>query len=330
MRTAIALLAAIITAPALAQTPPKRFADIPVFAGAKSVGTDTSDLGAEGPMQMLASVRNLEARFREVAAYEIAAHPETVYSYYTQRLGGKNIDSLEDADFTLLAPGTASGVFRLPTFHHVDAKGKALLASRPQYEGGWLRAALVLWGMRDTGGDVTSFAVGVLDTGVTSDWSSYKPRTRLVIMSTRYPNPPRGGTTLGQALGEAMTSAVKDAVKETLVAPLHEMLKEAFGAPDEATLGVAIYPGAQFDERTSNRTSRNGTRFYSYMSDDDQAQVINFYRDKTHVPPTNLGADGTVFVIDGQMPFPRSAVYVNRNTVPGRHAKSIITVRKGT
>ena len=150
MRIAQALLTAIAAAPALlrAQTipAPKLLAEVPIFADAKRVQTDTSDAGAEGPMHVLAAARHLKTRAQEIVAYEVPAHPEAVLEFYAHRLGARLPKDFDELDFTRQKPGTSSDVFFLPIEHHVDEKGRATLASRPKYEGEWIAVVVFMWG----------------------------------------------------------------------------------------------------------------------------------------------------------------------------------------
>ncbi len=318
----LVLLALSATA-AVAQTPtlPKTLAAIPVFAGAKSVPTDTEDLVPAQFAEMMITDQ-LKIRSREYVAYEVAAHPEAVYEFYAQRLGGADNMDLEELNYTRLKPGQTSTVLREPNAHEINAKQRAVLGSRPQHGGGFIKDAVFNWATRQANGDITALAIGIRDFGVAADWSSYSPRTRLMLIRTTYVNPGKQAPAVADVLAKEMMKGMTDAIKEAFTADSMAL------APSESILGVAMYPGSQYDGRTSAQTSRSNAASYVFHSDDDPAQIIQFYRQRLSAPTTNLGADGTVFVIEGSLPMPRFAVYVNQNTVRGGSAKTIITVRR--
>lgn len=319
----LVLLALSATA-AVAQTPPlpKTFAAIPVFANAKPVPTDSEDLVPAQFVEMMIT-EELKIRSREVVAYEVAAHPEAVYEFYVQRFGGSDNMDLEELNYTRLKPGQTSSVFRGPNAHKIDAKQRAVLGSRPQHDGEFIRAAVFAWATRDADADITALAVGIRDFGVADDWSTYSPRTRLILIRTTYFNPGKQAPAVAEVLAKEVTKAMTNAIVEAFTAD------SMAPAPSESTLGVAVYPGSQYNARTSAHTSRSNVAFHVFHSDDDPARIIQFYRERLGTPPTNMGADGTVFVMEGSLPMPRVAVYVNQNTVRGRAARSIITVRRG-
>jgi hypothetical protein len=321
MRQLVLLALSATAAVAQTQPLPKTLAAIPVFAGAKSVPTDTEDLGPAQFVEMMIT-DELKIRSREYVAYEVKAHPEAVYEFYAQRFGGADSADLEELNYTRLKPGQTSTVFSGPNAHEINAKQRAVLGSRPQLRGEFLRSAIFNWATRQTNGDITVLALGILDKGVAADWSSYSPRTRLILIRTTYVNPGKQAPAVADVLAKEMMKGMTDAIKEAFTAD------SMAPAPSESILGVAMYPGSQYDARTSAQTSRSNAASYVFHSDDDPAQIIEFYRQRLSAPTTNLGADGTVFVIEGSLPMPRFAVYVNQNTVRGGSAKTIITVRR--
>lgn len=323
-RALLALAAVCIATPAIAQTP-KTFRDIPVYPGATRVAIDSSTDVSSLEMRTQAG-DSLPIRSSETAAYEIAAHPEAVFSFYRQRLGGNVEYGMEDTDFESLARGAATPVIRGENFHDMTdqpgdlgieavsaARKRALFLGRQplgpdQYfsDGGFE------WMVKETNGDISRLGIHISDAGL-EPWTRYTPRTRLVIARTTYVDP----ATAGQDADDRRSSEMEIAIRKDV---------EALGAgPDQATLGVPPYPGATFDARNSAGMSRGETKYYFYFTNDDVASVVAFYQQRLGKAPTDVGGGEQGFVLEGRMPFPAHGVFVKPNTtMPG--GRTVITV----
>lgn len=209
------VLLALSASAAVAQTPtlPKTLAAIPVFAGAKAVPTDTEDLAPAQFVEMM-SGNELKLRSRKSVAYEVAAHPEAIYEFYAQRLGGVDTMNLEELNYTRLKPGQTSSVFRGPNSHEVTAKQRAVLGSRPQHDGEFIKNAVFTWATREANGDIIALAVALRDFGVAADWSTYSPRTRLMLIQSTYVSPDKQAPAVADVLAKEMTQGMMNAIKE--------------------------------------------------------------------------------------------------------------------
>ena len=136
---------------------------------------------------MIATVPD-SVRSRELIVYELKVYPEFVYGYYKERLGGDEQFDKADFDYTRLAPGATTIVMRSTNYHFgLDAKKRAVFGTRPPLQhGDWLDIGAFLWTTKEPNGDVSNYMLSVRDAGVAPDWSSYTPRTRIVMMRTTY------------------------------------------------------------------------------------------------------------------------------------------------
>jgi len=125
----IALAVAICTMlahAASAQTPkqqgsiatPRAASQVPIFAGAKRVASDSTDKQGWEQFTQIEMHALDSLRSQESFAYEVAAHPEDVYKFYMEKLGGQGHRMWSDFDFDVIAaPGATTIVYRWPNYY---------------------------------------------------------------------------------------------------------------------------------------------------------------------------------------------------------------------
>jgi hypothetical protein len=203
MRIPIALfVVSVLAAPALAQnakpTPIKSGAAIPIYPGATRVATQPTD--GEGWEEFSSMMKDhLDSlRSEEMITYEVLAHPEVVYPFYRDKLGGQEHYLWSDFYYTELPRGGTTVIFRLPQFWlKPGANTKTVFATRPTFEkpDQWVCIATFMWLVKEQSGDVTGIMVSVRDAGtvrsagISKKPLSYSPRTRIVIKRATWVDP---------------------------------------------------------------------------------------------------------------------------------------------
>lgn len=203
MKIPIALLVlSVSTAPVWAQnakpTPIKSVAAIPIYPGATRVATQPTD--AEGWEEFSSMMKDQldSLRSGEMITYEVLAHPEVVYPFYRDKLGGQQHYLWGDFDYPALPRGGTTVIFRRPLFWiKPSAKDKTVFAARPTFENPdrWICLATFMWLVKEQSGDVTGIMVSVRDAGtvrsagIAKAPQSYSPRTRIVIKRATWVDP---------------------------------------------------------------------------------------------------------------------------------------------
>lgn len=176
----------------------KTVAAIPVFAGAKRVASEKTD--REGWEAWSSAMKDKldSLRSEEVVTYEVLTHPENVYDFYRDKLGGQQHRMWSDFDYSELARGATTVIWRYPRFWiKPTTKTKAIFANRPVVDkpDQWLCFATFMWLVREQSGDVSGIMVSVRDAGtvraegIAKDPVSYSPRARIVIKRATWVDP---------------------------------------------------------------------------------------------------------------------------------------------
>jgi hypothetical protein len=207
MRIPIALLVVSVSAapayaqdakPASAPAAIKSVAAIPMYPGAERVAAQPTDV--EGWEQFSSMMKDQldSLRSEEMISYEVLAHPEVVYTFYRDKLGGQEYRMWSDFDYTKLAHGGTTVVFRHPWFWIKPSENtKTVFATRPTFEkpDQWVCIATFMWLVKEQSGDVTGIMVAVRDAGtirsagIAKKPLSYSPRTRIVIKRATWVDP---------------------------------------------------------------------------------------------------------------------------------------------
>lgn len=182
---------------------PVTYSTIPVYAGAKAVAVEEDEnTTAENPgfvRQNTRTHREMKARSVEVKAYEVAAPLEDVYAFYFAKLGGTEQWNDENTSDSNLKPGKASPTLLEKSEHEFDTplidprdgnkeipgsvkRATLKRSARKPFSGdSWLEHAGFHWSTREANGDVSDSFVTITDEGLANDWSSWSPRTRILI-----------------------------------------------------------------------------------------------------------------------------------------------------
>lgn len=131
--------------------------------------------------------------------YTVAAPAEEVHAFYLGKLGGKVEHDSSDS-FENVKPGGSTPVLRHLRAHNFEpdlgpdgrdmpgTKKRALFekSRKPMANGEWVAESQFQWIIRDAKGDLRAFQVDVVDAGLARDWSSYQPKTTVIISVRQY------------------------------------------------------------------------------------------------------------------------------------------------
>jgi hypothetical protein len=319
---AVAFLITLAARPAAGQARvPQSVADIPSYPGAvrdaSGENAALDSLRAQSPELAPGSPR---AKARTIRLYGTSAPIEQVVRFYRERLGGRT-EYGDEMDERNLSPGqTTPIVFQLSyaEFGPSDAdarlgeKRKAAVArARSPWEPDrWLSEGRFWWSVREANGDVTHHEVNILDRGFADDQAtSYVPRTEITFVAT---------TQESESSVAARADTTRDLGLQARVSVLTSH------PPTERDVGVALYPGAQFDAQVSAGMSSGEQRAYVFMTADPLDRVVAFY--EAHTGKHAMQADSHSFGISlTGSSLPDLTIQSNLVPWPG---KTVITIMK--
>jgi hypothetical protein len=262
------------------------------------------------------------------AFYSIGAPLEDVARYYVMELGAVEAYGMQ-ADFQSLAEGETTPIYVEYAFYDwqfedsYDYEGKllrsgamvreTLRANRlPHSSGGWLSTAVFSWYYRDWNGDILLLEVVCEDGSFDEHYAEFLG-TKTVISVHRY-----------TYMSEEAAWEMEDEAMDALIVDLAGEM--ALSPPTSESLGIPIYPGAQFQPRLSAGMSFGETSFYIFTAVETPAEVIKWYEKETGLKSESWDVDRYSIAISGYMPFPDKGLTVEPDMIFGQPWKTTITL----
>lgn len=317
-----ALIIFIMASPFLRAQTPKSENEIPLFPGF------VRDMNQESTLKsQMGWENNSNLRSASVKAYKSGASPEELWSFYLQKIGGK--EGGLDFDPQTVQRGSASPVSYELDFYTTEElsdyeieggkhqgewmKQNLKQARKPHSSGNWIKEARFTWLKRENNDDPTTFYVIIQDNSFESP-NKYATASIIQIQVT---------TEKSEQGARADADIQADQKRK-------ELSKSLAGSPPTAKeLGVPIYPGSKFDaENSAGMSSGNDHAIYIYLSADSPSKVAAFYEQQLKKKPEALGGDQFMFPLKGSMPVPDEGISIQPNTMFGGSAKTVISIQK--
>jgi len=313
MRRAFLLILCVIVVPVLAVSATPKTSD------ANSSSAAVTPLGA--PPQYPGSVHDLAveaetlkyifANGRELGtsrtvistaaiAYVTSDAPETVFAFYTKKLGAVPGDQVDPSkprswsQITGLKPGdTKQPASWITTYRNTTAEKKAMLAKsgRPKLAAGdWLEHSTTDWAVVEEDGTQTEYFLYVFDKSFNDDGTAYKQKSVICVETNHfkaYVDPE-----VGKAAAEKAKAAKAAATMD---------------------IGVPIYPGSVYMKDISS------AKQYIFDSEEDAAKAADFYRAQAGFKKM-MEMPG-MYIFKG----PSCMVQVQSAPVPGVKTRVVIT-----
>jgi len=303
---------------------PKSEKEIPIYPGAKSNATKTSEQKSDMGWDMDKSLRK-----GILQIYDVDASPEDVFYFYLQKIGGKEGSS--DIDPMELEPGTVSQVWyeveyyedQELTDYYIEKdvmhpgkwmKQKLIENRKPHKPGKWITEAKFNWYYKERNNDLTEFYLIIHDESFDlSEGNKYKTNTEIQIQVTTR----KSEIAMQEEAEEEMDKRAEE---------LSHSLKSK--PPTEKDLGAPIYPGAQFNaDASAGMSLDNDYKMYIYLTTDPPSKVVNFYELKLKKKAEEMKGHFLI-PLKGKMPVPEEGISIEPNTMFGGNAKTVITIQK--
>ena len=191
-------------------------------------------------------------------AYVTGDAPETVFAFYTKKLGvvpGDQVDPSKPRNWsqaTGLKPGdTKQPAAWINTYQNTAAAKKAMLAKsgRPKLATGeWLEHATIDWAVVEEDGTQTEYFLYVLDKSFNDERTAFKQKSVICVETNHfkaYVDPEVGKAAAEKAKGEKAAATMD--------------------------IGVPIFPGSVYMKDISS------TMQYVFDSEEDAAKAADFY-----------------------------------------------------
>lgn len=269
----VLLLAATAPIAAFAAKGPLSEKAIPLFPGAKPFSEKEDREELAGSKREDPAVRSMS-----LEGYATTATPEEVVAWYRKQL---TPTATQGADLSEgLRPGATSEVQEELSFYDFTQYddpdgGKARRAKmekdrKPYRPGAWIRSAEFLWAKRETNDDRTWFTVSIEDRSYRVD-GSFGRKTAVTI----------------QRITEKSLAALDEEEDEAMDREHAAWAQQLAGKSlDVAKLGIAVYPGAKHDARTTQGLrSSMGVDGAAYRTTDNLDKVAAFYKKQSGVRP---------------------------------------------
>jgi len=304
---------------------PKSEKEIPIYPGAKSNATKTSEQKSDMGWDMDKSLRK-----GILQIYDVDASPEDVFSFYLKKIGGR--EGSLDMDPKGLKPGTSSQVWyeieyyedKELTDYYIEQdemhpgkwmKQKLIENRKPYKPGKWITGAKFNWYYKEKNNDLTEFYIIIRDESFDLyEGNKYKTGTEIQIQVTTR----KSEIAMQEESEEKMDKQAED---------LSHSLKSK--PPTEKDLGAPIYPGAQFNADASAGMSLDDDyEMYIYLTTDPLSKVVNFYEQKLKRKAEEPTKGHFLIPLKGKMPMPDEGISIEPNTMFGGNAKTVITIQK--
>jgi len=303
---------------------PKSDKEIPIYPGAKSNVTKTSEQKSQMGWDMDKSLRK-----GILQIYNVDASPEDVFSFYLKKIGGR--EGSLDMDPKGLKPGTSSQVWyeveyyedqeltdyyiEQDEMHHGKWMKQKLTENRkPHKPGKWITEAKFNWYYKERNNDLTEFYIIIHDESFDLyEGNKYKTNTEIQIQVTTR----KSEIAMQEEAEEKMDKQAEELSRSLKSKP-----------PTEKDLGAPIYPGAQFNaDASAGMSLDNDYKMYIYLTTDPPSKVVNFYEQKLKRKAEEM--KGRFLIpLKGKMPVPDEGISIEPNTMFGGNAKTVITIQK--
>ena len=304
--------------------------EIPLIPGSTNDAQATAvwaedNLYADMPLSIDGAELPLESEYH--AFYTTKAPLEDVVRYYAMKLGAQEVPYV-DIDLSDLAPGQSTPVYmeferyewQFEDEYDEDGKlwrsGKLVRESlaknrMPYSAGSWLAGAFVRWGYMSPDNEMTLFEIVCEDRSFSEDYRQFLGvKTAVAIHRYTY----MSEEAAWDFEDEASSAEIKNTAKKMSLSP-----------PTSASLGIPLYPGAEFLPEASAGMSMSDMVMYIYVSADTPAQVINWYQQATGKKAESWEKNNYIIALSGELPFPEKGLSVQPNIVFGEQWKTVIT-----
>ncbi len=255
-----------------------------------------------------------------VNVYVAKALPDDVCRFYIKKLGAQ-----EDFSNTYPAkPWYEPAYFPKSDFedqYHRDLKihdgkwFKSALSQRSQWKNGeWLESAYFEWEVLQSNGDLARFRIAVEDDSF--DNATKTASTKTIITFLKHVEKSAG--TMNNESDETMQENAEEALDYFKANP-----------PTAASLGVAFYPGWKFLTEQSAEMSANAEcLYYVFTTPDAPQKVLGYYELKLNRKAGGNGETGFIIPLKGNLPIPDEGLTIQKNTMFGDNAQTVITIQK--
>lgn len=262
------------------------------------------------------------------AFYSVNAPLEDVARYYLRELNA--IEEYNSGyDLEILDYGESSPVYMEYSLYDwqfeddYDYEGKlirsgkmirdTLTKNRKSWaSGGWLARVYISWSYKDLDGNLVLFAVDCEDRSFGLDYTEFEG-TRTLISMHQYTH-----------MSAEDTWDMEDEAMDAEIAGLS--LKMALSPPTAESIGIPIYPNAEFQPDISAGMSLSGSNMYIFLTTDTPGEVIRWYEQKTGKTAQSWEANSYFIAISGQAPFPEKGLTVQPNMLFGGAWQTVITL----